>query len=156
MTIDEILEHVKGLPAIHIVITGGEPTLQLSGLYDLTERLHDEGYYVAIESNGTKRIDIEKFDHVTISPKENVEMTKENQNKNRPINQFYCHNLKIVDIGQTYEELNAWARRIKAYSGYYLQPLSNDRQSITRCAKIVQNSSVWRLSLQTHKIIGLP
>ena len=66
MTIDEIIDAVTDFPARHIVITGGEPTLQLDAA--LTTRLKEEGFYIQIETNGTHPV-APAVDWVTVSPK---------------------------------------------------------------------------------------
>ena len=95
-----------------------------------------------------------------MSPKCGVLMVKKNQEKNRKIELFDCSNLKVVDDpnlsnSSLQKDLNAWAETVCATDGYYLQPLSHEKSSITRCAKIITAQSLWKLSLQTHKVIGL-
>jgi len=155
MSIEEILDHCDASPARHIVITGGEPTLQLEELHKLVKVLRVADYRVALETNGTNIVDMKLFDHVTVSPKEKVSMVHKNQEKNRAVVMSECSDLKIIDEGQTLEELMEWKKRIWAHNGYYLQPLSNSPESITRCAHLIAGQCFWKLSLQQHKIAGL-
>lgn len=68
---EEIVKRVNDFPAAHVVITGGEPTLQLTA--SLVDKLHDAGKFVQIETNGTRLLDpslADKIDWITCSPKE--------------------------------------------------------------------------------------
>lgn len=67
MEIDTLVDRLLGYPSRHLVITGGEPSLQVDRL--LIEVLHDAGFYVQIETNGTNRLP-DNIDWVTCSPKE--------------------------------------------------------------------------------------
>ncbi len=62
----EVVEAVKRYPAMHVVVTGGEPSLQLTP--GLVDALHAAGRYVAVETNGTHPLP-ENVDWVTLSPK---------------------------------------------------------------------------------------
>lgn len=155
MTVSDIFTAVTKLPSKLIVISGGEPTLQYKGLVELSKLLRNSNYEVAIETNGTIPIDISEFDHVTISPKEKVAMANTNQEKNRMLKQFECHDFKIVYEGQDIIDLNYYMRIVKALKGYYIQPLSNSKSSMKKCFEIVRENPQWKLSLQTHKIIGV-
>lgn len=117
-----------------VVLTGGEPTLQVDN--ELIDMLHDNGYSIHIESNGTKLIQYEyDFDWVTISPKENwIEK--------------HGDELKVVYTGQDlsqYEDSD--------FSHYYLQPCSmnNTKEVIELC----KNNPKWALSLQVHKMLKI-
>lgn len=60
-----------------LVITGGEPTLQLMDVYDLLDTLESIGRkpFVTLETNGTKRVDADKFDLIMVSPKDFADST---------------------------------------------------------------------------------
>lgn len=138
LTIDDIIGEMAQYPARFVVLTGGEPSLQAS--FDFIDRLHREGYEVAMESNGT-HIPPANLDWLTVSPKENVAVK-------------LCQELKVLFDGQT--PVNDWG--IKA-DYYYLQPCDmGDRQrnaDITnRCVDYIKKHPQWRLSLQTHKLVG--
>ena len=66
MGLDDISETIGQYKAKHIVLTGGEPTLQADK--DLIDMLHEEGCFVQIETNGTNPLP-EGVDWVTLSPK---------------------------------------------------------------------------------------
>ena len=70
MTEEEIAERVSQYPARHIVITGGEPTMQLNAR--LTRLLHEKGFFIQIETNGALPLkDGTEVDWITCSPKGN-------------------------------------------------------------------------------------
>ena len=62
----EVVEAVKRYPATHVVVTGGEPSLQLTA--GLVDALHAAGRYVAVETNGTHPLP-DNVDWITLSPK---------------------------------------------------------------------------------------
>ena len=121
-----------------MVLTGGESTLQVDS--KLIDALHAEGFYVAMESNGTN-VPPANLDWLTISPKEHVVVTE-------------CNELKCIFDGQKrVDDLGIEA------DYYYLQPcdVGNDVQNraITQaCIRYIASHPKWRLSLQTHKMIG--
>lgn len=154
MTLDQVVFEVLKYPAKHIVISGGEPTIHLDELYPLCDTLHALGFQIAIQTNGTNKFDINYFDHIVLSPKEEVEMAKESQNKNREVKHFICNDLKLVDKGWTLEQYDQYASKFKILSDKWLQPLSNEKESIDQCLKLVMSGEQWRFSLQMHKVIG--
>ena len=64
----EILEEIAQFPSRFVVLTGGEPTIQAEGFRALTSLLHENGYTVTMETNGTS-LDTLGVDWVTVSPK---------------------------------------------------------------------------------------
>lgn len=143
MSEEEIVETVKAFPARHIVITGGEPTLQLTD--SLIDKLHEEGFFVQIETNGTRHVSA-GIDWVTCSPKDGgrVVLTKVNEVK-------MLYQGKDTDLSQ--------AEKIEA-DEYRLQPL--DTGDATRNGEIINETinyilehPQWKLSLQTHKILNV-
>ena len=69
MTEREIIEEAEKCPAKHVVITGGEPSLQLTN--SLVEGLHGVGKYVAVETNGMHELP-SNVDWITLSPKDQI------------------------------------------------------------------------------------
>lgn len=155
MDIGSIIKEVKKYPTKYVVITGGEPTIQKEGLYRLASELRQLDYKVGLETNGTNEIDINYFDHVTISPKDQVNMENQSQEKNRTLKQFECHDLKVVYTGQSLWELEEYSDKFKVHKSLWLQPLSNKPESVQETIKAVMQWPNWRLSLQTHKMVGL-
>ena len=145
MGLDDISETIGQYKAKHIVLTGGEPTLQADK--DLIDMLHEEGCFVQIETNGTNPLP-EGIDWITYSPK-----------------QFWlpetepaiteCDELKVVYTGQDltpYENIQATHR--------FLQPCdtgdaTRNREIIERTVQTCLDNPQWRLSLQTHKVLQI-
>lgn len=123
-----------------IVVTGGEPLLQLDQKLVDTFRAH--GIEIAIETNGTIAAP-EGIDWICVSPKANTEIVQRSGNE-----------LKIVypQIGVNPLDFAGWDFEV-----FSIQPLFNDnleentKAAILFCMKHPQ----WKLSLQTHKMIGL-
>lgn len=125
----------------YVVCTGGEPLLQLDE--PLVEAFHEEGIEVAIETNGTL-LPPPGIDWICMSPKAGSEWVLRSG-----------HELKLVfpQSGAEPELFTNWD-----FQHFYLQPMDgplrerNTRLAIEYCLKHPQ----WRLSVQTHKYIGIP
>ncbi len=137
MSENEIVNQVVRYGANHVVITGGEPTLQLKE--SLLEKLHQEGKYIQIETNGTRPVP-EGVDWVTCSPKEG------------PWEINRVDELKVVFTGQDVEAiLKEFAHLNPAF--IELQPCSG--QNIKETIDYILSHPHWRLSLQTHKFVNI-
>lgn len=147
MTEREIIEEAEKCLAKHVVITGGEPSLQLTD--SLVEGLHGVGKYVAVETNGTHELP-SNVDWITLSPKDHFVQTDATIVLRR------CNEIKVVfteqDIPNEYTEIQA--------DQHFLQPC--DVGDEARNAEILKRTidyclahPIWRLSLQTHKLIGV-
>ncbi|HKB39814.1 MAG TPA: 7-carboxy-7-deazaguanine synthase [Gemmataceae bacterium] len=124
-----------------VVCTGGEPLLQLDE--PLIQSLHEAGFEVAVETNGT-RLPPSEIDWVCVSPKAGAELVLRSGDE-----------LKLVfpQAGaepELYEGL--------AFRHFFLQPMDGpDRERNSRLTALYcLENPLWRLSLQTHKLIGLP
>lgn len=141
----DIIDRIKGYPTRHIVITGGEPSLQLDQF--LVDLLHDEGYFIQIETNGTHILP-EGIDWVTCSPKSGM-------NDEADLRIRHVDELKVVYEGQDVESI---ANSIPAMH-YFLQPCSSDRypggSNTSETVEYILKNPHWRLSLQTHKLINI-
>jgi 7-carboxy-7-deazaguanine synthase len=123
-----------------VVCTGGEPLLQLDR--DAIEAFHGRGFRVAIETNGTLAPPA-GVDWICVSPKVNADLALRSGNE-----------LKLV-----YPQGDALPERFEslAFDHFFLQPMdgpareSNTREAIDYCLAHPR----WRLSLQSHKIIGI-
>lgn len=146
MTPAEIIARVKTFAPRHIVVTGGEPGLQIDSL--LVDLLHDEGFFIQIETNGTCRLP-DGIDWVTCSPKSAA-------GKTATVRLSNIDELKVVYEGHDVESI---ASTLPA-THYFLQPCSSPRYpggSNTReTIEYVLAHPYWRLSLQTHKLIDIP
>jgi 7-carboxy-7-deazaguanine synthase (Cx14CxxC type) len=124
-----------------VVCTGGEPLLQLDGR--LIDALHAGGFEIAVETNGTIAAP-EGIDWVCVSPKASAELVQKSGDE-----------LKIVfpQKGIDPEDFTKLAFR-----NFFLQPMDGpDQAANTELAvKYCKQHPRWRLSLQTHKIVGIP
>lgn len=148
MTEEEVADAVcrLSLDCHFVVITGGEPTLQdCTSLIDL---LHQNGYRVAMESNGTRKAPF-NVDWLTISPKHafvgNVGKPKVFEADEVKVVYDGVHG--IIDYG------------IKA-EFYYVQPCDTgneelNKQIINDCVIFIKKNPKWKLSLQTQKILNV-
>jgi 7-carboxy-7-deazaguanine synthase (Cx14CxxC type) len=124
-----------------VVCTGGEPLLQLDE--PLTAAFHAAGFSVAVETNGTRPVP-PGVDWVCVSPKAGAELVVTQGDE-----------LKLVfpQAGLTPGQFLGLA-----FDHFLLQPMdgpdlaANTRQAVGYCLA----HPVWRLSLQTHKLLGLP
>jgi 7-carboxy-7-deazaguanine synthase len=123
-----------------VVCTGGEPTLQLDN--ELVHALHDQDCIIAIETNGTNDVHPD-IDWICVSPKAGVPMT-----------QTHGDELKIVvpQLG-----LDPAVYELLSFSHRFVQPM--DGPQIVRntewALKYCLEHPGWRLSLQTHKFLGI-
>lgn len=136
MTEAEIVDAVSTFPANIVVITGGEPALQLTD--SLVDRLHLAGKQVHVETNGTLPLP-ENVDHVTCSP------------KTPPYNIRRIDELKLLFTPGVDPE--AVAAALPPAQSYSLQPL--DGNPVAPVVDYIKSNPRWRLSLQTHKLINI-
>jgi len=124
----------------YVVCTGGEPLLQLDKA--LITALHDEGFEIGIETNGTL-LPPAGIDWVCVSPKADAEQKLKHGDE-----------LKLI-----YPQAGAEPERYAGqdFRNFFLQPMDNaDRAANTRAAtEYCLKNPKWRLSLQTHKLIGI-
>ena len=124
-----------------VVCTGGEPLLQLDDA--LIEALHDQGCEIAVETNGTISVP-SGIDWICVSPKKDALVVQQRGNE-----------LKLV-----WFQPEARPERFEnlEFDHFFLQPMDGaDIDRFTREAvDYCRNNPKWRLSLQTHKILGIP
>lgn len=127
-----------------VVLTGGEPMLQVD--QELIDALHGEGFFIAIESNGTLPVP-RAIDWICISPKAQSETVQRSGDE-----------LKLV---WPQEESDWRAMEDWAFGKLLLQPMDArgdpdaSQANLDQAIAFVQAHPKWRLSLQTHKILGL-
>lgn len=159
MTAEQIVKEVRELYDIPnerhkmCVLTGGEPSLQVDK--PLIDALHDAGFYICIETNGTRPLP-QGIDWITCSPKEGTKIALKQVNE-----------VKVVFTG-TYDP-QVWREQLKA-EHWLLQPLrytgewlmdnvdawENDRNdNLDDTVRYILTHPFWRLSIQLHKIVGL-
>lgn len=128
--------------APYVVCTGGEPLLQLDA--DAIDAIHSAGFEIGVESNGTL-VAPDGIDWLCISPKANAELVQTNGDE-----------LKLV-YPQVEEEAQPARFSTLEFQHFFLQPKD--------CAEIEKNTSLtiqyclehpqWKLSIQTHKLLGI-
>lgn len=149
MTVQQIIDKVSKYPARMVVLTGGEPGLQITSQF--VRELKMIGKYVAVETNGTIQLPI-NVDWVTCSPKSDFV-----KGGNVLLNVPYNYNeLKVVYDGNN--DVDQWLS-IKA-SHYYLQPCDtgnkeNNETIILHTIAHCLGNPKWRISLQTQKILNV-
>ncbi len=139
--VQAVARHWSGGGVPLVVVTGGEPALQLDEA--LVDALHDAGFKIAIETNGTKPLPA-GIDWICVSPKADTHLVVTAGDE-----------LKLVypqDLAppEQFETL--------AFDHFLLQPMDGPDQArnIKMAADYCLSHPKWRLSLQTHKMIGLP
>jgi 7-carboxy-7-deazaguanine synthase len=135
---DEALESEDGQP--FAVITGGEPTLQLDDA--AIDALKAQGFEIAIETNGTNPVPA-GVDWICVSPKAGTAIVQTTGDE-----------LKLVwpQAGLDPVELEHWDFRHRLVQPMDGAGLGDTRQA---CIELVLARPLWRLSLQTHKMIGV-
>jgi 7-carboxy-7-deazaguanine synthase (Cx14CxxC type) len=131
----------KGAAKPFVVLTGGEPMLQVDDA--LVAGLHGSGFEIAIETNGTLLVP-RSIDWICVSPKAGV-----------PLVQRSGDEVKLVypQAGLSPEELEGLA-----FAHFSLQPMDGPRRKENTAAAITyaRVHPKWRLSLQIHKLLGIP
>lgn len=134
----------------NIVFTGGEPCLY--NLYYITNYFYQSGYKTQIETSGTEIIKCHSKTWVTVSPK--IDMTGNKKVLKESVlraNEIKFPIGKQKDIEKLKKFINDYNIDNKPI---YLQPLSQSKKATELCIKnCIQNN--WKISIQTHKYIGL-
>jgi 7-carboxy-7-deazaguanine synthase (Cx14CxxC type) len=126
-----------------VVCTGGEPLLQVDA--PLIDALHAAGFEIAVETNGTQHAPA-GLDWICVSPKAGA-----------PLVQRSGDELKLV-YPQPEPEAQPHRFEHLAFGHFFLQPMDGpDREANTQAAvRYCLEHPRWRLSLQTHKLLGIP
>ena len=146
-TIDKIINKIWDLwpknlkEKPFLVCTGGEPLLQLDQVF--VDEMHKNGFKIAIETNGTYHPP-NNIDWICVSPKSNTNLVIKEGDE-----------LKFVypQIGfepQQFEKFN--------FNHFFIQPMdgNNYKENKIKSKDFVKNNRQWKISLQTHKILGFP
>jgi 7-carboxy-7-deazaguanine synthase len=128
----------------YVVMTGGEPMLQVDDA--IVDALHAQGFTIAIESNGTLPVH-PGIDWVCISPKAGSETVQRRGDE-----------LKLVwpQAGSGTAAMEGWE-----FANFLIQPMDSgipesNAANVEAATRFVMDHPKWRLSLQNHKILGLP
>jgi 7-carboxy-7-deazaguanine synthase len=142
---DALAAHVKalwgeGAERRLVVITGGEPMLQLDP--PLVKALHARGFRVSVETNGTLPA-VEGLDWICVSPKAGTEVVQRSGNE-----------LKLVwpQEGMDPAELERWS-----FDHFLVQPMdcAERQKAVDAAIRLAMERPKWRLTLQAHKVVGL-
>ncbi|MBU3620746.1 7-carboxy-7-deazaguanine synthase [Polynucleobacter sp. CS-Odin-A6] len=129
----------------YVVFTGGEPLLQLDTA--LIEALHEKGFSVAIETNGTIKVP-KGVDWVCVSPKAGSDLIV-----------LQADEMKLVIPQVGHHSLETLLARFEKmdYRNRFLQAMDgpNLAQNSALAVRLCQKRPLWRLSVQTHKMIGI-
>ena len=142
MAEDQIVKQVSEFPTRHIVLTGGEPTMQVTSSF--VRLLHEAGFFVQIETNGTLKLPPDcHIDWITCSP------------KYKEVKLSHIDELKVVYQGQDMTQYDG----IEA-SQYRLQPcdsgnIEKNKENLQQTINYILQHPKWKLSLQTHKMINV-
>lgn len=138
LTIEEIINKLP--PIVPVIFTGGEPLLQADN--ELINAIKETGREVWLETNGSIALNDRKFDHVSVSPKQDIWETEIE----------YADDLKV--LYPTKWPLRDWLDM--QVNNYYLQPVEGkEGMAIAETLEALYTLNYWRLSLQTHKFIGV-
>jgi 7-carboxy-7-deazaguanine synthase (Cx14CxxC type) len=125
----------------YVVCTGGEPLLQVDG--PLINALHGRGFEIGVETNGTIGAPV-GLDWICVSPKADADLVQRSGDE-----------IKLV-----FPQAGAEPERFAAlpFRHFFIQPMDgpDQRANIEAAARYCLANPQWRLSLQTHKLIGLP
>lgn len=147
MTEDEIVREAVRSGMRHIIITGGEPALQLT--QSLVDKLHGAGFFIQVETNGSLPLP-QGIDWVTVSP------------KSSPVcERLRTDELKVLYTGEGADPQESLPQREDADGmKLYIQPLDTGDETRNRiilrdAIAYVMRHPRWKLSLQTHKLLGI-
>lgn len=125
-------------PGRFVVLTGGEPLLQVDAL--LLDGLHARGFTVAVETNGTVAAP-PGIDWLCVSPKAGGVVVQRSGDE-----------LKLVwpQAGVDLDKLESWS-----FTHRLIQPMDGPPDTLASATALVMARPAWRLSLQTHKLLGI-
>ena len=126
-----------------VVLTGGEPLMQVDA--SLVEALHQADFEIAVETNGTKPAP-DGIDWICVSPKANTDLVLTSGDE-----------LKLV-----YPQTNLMPSQVSdlEFTHFYLQPMANTNTDLNHnhtnmALEYCLRNPKWKLSLQTHKFLGI-
>lgn len=139
MSDEDILNRIKSYPSHFVVLTGGEPSLQVDR--QLVDLLHKHGYELAMETNGTHPI-VDGIDWITCSPKGNTVIKR-------------CNELKcIFEENAQHPDDHGISAEYKYLQPCDVQNTERNAQIVKHCFDYILQHPEWRMSLQTHKLVG--
>ena len=141
----ELIKKIKSLwisadSQIRVVLTGGEPLLQVDK--GLISALKKENIYIAVETNGTLDAP-DGIDWICMSPKANTEIKLRKGSE--------------VKVVYPQKNLNPDNFNVLDFKNFYIQPMDSENyeDNVSQSVKFCMQNPNWKLSLQTHKILGI-
>ena len=153
MTAEEIVARLRALDTSdtrRVIVTGGEPTLQWDD--EVAGAIRGAGFTVHMESNGTRPL-AGVVDWLTISPKPQFHPASL-----ALTDALHADEVKVViDDTVDADALDRYAARYRC-EHYFVQPCQDARYDhhLARALALIQARPRWRLSLQIHKLVGVP
>ena len=148
-SLDDIVTEVLSFGCDRVIFTGGEPALQ--DLATIGQPLKDAGCTLSIETNGTVVVD-PIIDWICVSPKDQMYPDVN-------IRQTNGDELKVVYVGQ---DLSMYDGMKAGFDHWFIQPcyidtdtVEDNGRSFAAVEALVKRAPGWRLSLQTHKWMGV-
>ena len=154
LSLEDLLKEVKGFKAKSVILTGGEPTIQ-KDMPELVAALRREGYWVAVETNGTQDADWLGFvDYVACSPKmEFDDFYGSGKDSASPLKA--ADEVRVVASSEKVVDFCKRIREQVAATDYYVSPCDRDGKIDFATAKsVLAQLDGWSLSVQLHKILG--
>lgn len=157
LTDQEIIEEIMKYPqAQWIVLTGGEPTLQIDNDFVNNLKRHT-GKKIAIETNGTHPVP-EAIDWVTVSPKGGIAPELSSYDQQMLVKK--ADEIKVVETGQDislYFNLPCHTQdTVMCLQPCFVPDADVYRDNIRRTIRRVLEDPRWRLSVQTHRYLNIP
>ncbi len=147
--LEDIVSEVSSYNCDRVIFTGGEPALQDLGSIGM--ELKKLGFHISIETNGTIPVD-PIVDWICVSPKDQLY-------PDAVIRQRSGNELKVVYCGQ---DLSMYDELRTGFEHHFLQPCYMEAESVESngssfrmVESLVKRTPGWRLSLQTHKWMGV-
>jgi organic radical activating enzyme len=153
LSASEIVLRLGALDVGHtrrVVVTGGEPTLQWDA--PIADAVREAGFRVHMESNGTRPL-AAPVDWLTVSPKPQHHPARIELADELPASEVKV----VIDDSVDEAVLDRYAARWRC-EHYFVQPWMDARydHNLARTLALIHARPAWRLSLQLHKIIGVP
>ena len=143
--VKKLIKKIKSLwisadSQIRVVLTGGEPLLQVDEV--LISALKNEDIYIAVETNGTLEAP-DGIDWICMSPKANTEIKLRKGSE--------------VKVVYPQKNLNPDNFNVLDFKNFYIQPMDSENyeDNVSQSVKYCMQNPNWKLSLQTHKILGI-
>ena len=144
----DVVDIVTKLRPRHFVLTGGEPCSQ--DIFELTKLLASIGS-VQVETSGTHEIKVYKKTFVTVSPK--IEMLGGLKILSSALNR--ANELKMpINCLKDVQNLQKLVKKVNYSRLVWLQPVSQKEENTDLCVQTAMNNN-WRISIQTHKYMGV-